>query len=256
MSTASDVLSYCKSQIGIKESPKNSNNVKYNTAYYGHNVSGSQYAWCSTFLWYCFNKTAKGLYPKNANAAYAQDEVVSKCGGKWIMKKTNSSTTRKAYLKKAKPGDIVCFDFGAYSCYRQHVGIILSVEGDHFVTIEGNTSANGSQSNGGMVCKKTRRYSDICSAARPNFQPAPKKHYTGELPSATVSSKTGTVANIKRWQKFLNWWGASLSVDGDFGSATEKATKKFQSKYELEADGIVGAKTRKQAKFVASNEVH
>ena len=32
-------------------------------------------------------------------------------------------------------------------------------------------------------------------------------------------------------------------IDGDFGSATEKAVKKYQSKHGLDSDGIVGLLT-------------
>ena len=41
-------------EVGITEYPPNSNNVKYNTWYYGHPVQGSNYPWCCTFLSYLF----------------------------------------------------------------------------------------------------------------------------------------------------------------------------------------------------------
>ena len=44
--TAKNIISMAASQIGIKEQPANSNKVKYNTEYYGHEVSGSAYPWC------------------------------------------------------------------------------------------------------------------------------------------------------------------------------------------------------------------
>ena len=39
--TAERILSAARAEIGVKESPANSNRVKYNTAYYGRAVSGS-----------------------------------------------------------------------------------------------------------------------------------------------------------------------------------------------------------------------
>lgn len=48
------ILAVARSQIGTKESPKNSNNVIYNTWYYGHAVSGDAYPWCMTFVEWCF----------------------------------------------------------------------------------------------------------------------------------------------------------------------------------------------------------
>ena len=39
--TAERIISAARAEIGVKESPANSNRVKYNTAYYGREVSGS-----------------------------------------------------------------------------------------------------------------------------------------------------------------------------------------------------------------------
>ena len=68
------VIAVAKSQLGTKEAPKNSNNVVYNTWYYGHAVSGNAYPWCMTFVEWCFahvfTKMAKpkptytGIIPK------------------------------------------------------------------------------------------------------------------------------------------------------------------------------------------------
>lgn len=52
--TASELIEIAASQIGTKESPANSNNVKYNTWYYGKAVSGSAYPWCAVFVCWCF----------------------------------------------------------------------------------------------------------------------------------------------------------------------------------------------------------
>ena len=61
--------------------------------------------------------------------------------------------------------------------------------------------------------------------------------------------KKGSKGNeVKQWQQFL----LSLEfepgeADGIFGTKTHNATKKFQQKYELDADGIVGPNTYKVA---------
>ena len=52
--TAARLVEIAKSQIGVKESPSGSNNVKYNTWYYGKAVSGSAYPWCCVFVEWCF----------------------------------------------------------------------------------------------------------------------------------------------------------------------------------------------------------
>ena len=68
---------------------------------------------------------AGSLYPHNSNAAYAQDQIVSKCGGKWVMKKNTSKETRKAYLRMAKPGDVVLV------LGKGHEKSILRADGPH-----------------------------------------------------------------------------------------------------------------------------
>lgn len=63
--TADMIVATALAEVGVKESPKNSNNVKYNTWYYGHPVHGSAYPWCMVFVQWCFahvkeaKKTAK-----------------------------------------------------------------------------------------------------------------------------------------------------------------------------------------------------
>ena len=54
MATAKKYLRCCAEGMGVKESPANSNNVKYNTWYYGKSVSGSSYPWCMAFVQWCF----------------------------------------------------------------------------------------------------------------------------------------------------------------------------------------------------------
>ena len=56
--------------------------------------------------------------------------------------------------------------------------------------------------------------------------------------------KIGSTGNsVKEWQKYLNSQGYNLTVDGDFGSNTEAATKSFQKANGLTVDGIVGSQT-------------
>lgn len=169
MPTASEVMAIAKKQIGYKESPPNSNRTKY-----GKKFGLNGQPWCFIFEWWCGWKAAKKYggsnpFPHNANAAYGQDDIVNKMGGTWVLKKTTSRDARKAALKRYRAGDCVDFDFGRMNAYRQHTGLVEKVVGEYVYCIEGNTSASGSQSNGGMVCRKKRHYTDICSAARPKY---------------------------------------------------------------------------------------
>lgn len=49
------ILARATAEVGTTEYPANSNNVKYNTWYYGHPVSGKNYPWCCTFVSWVFN---------------------------------------------------------------------------------------------------------------------------------------------------------------------------------------------------------
>lgn len=66
----------------------------------------------------------------------------------------------------------------------------------------------------------------------------------------TITLKYGmTGEQVKRLQKCLNKIiKAGLAVDGSFGAKTLAAVKKFQKKYGLEVDGIVGTITRAKIK--------
>src|SRR5579885_3058111 len=57
----------------------------------------------------------------------------------------------------------------------------------------------------------------------------------------TSSGSTGSA--VKALQRQLNAHGASLTVDGDFGPATQAAVKSFQSSHGLTTDGIAGPQT-------------
>ena len=61
---------------------------------------------------------------------------------------------------------------------------------------------------------------------------------------------------MKTLQELLNQLGASLTVDGDFGSRTETAVKAFQKKAGLKQDGKYGDQTHAALMTaVADNDV-
>lgn len=233
MATAKQVMNYARSQIGYCESPKNSNRTKYGKAF---GVNGEP--WCFIFEWACGNAVDKknNPFPHNSNAAYGQDEIVSKKGGTWIMKKNKSRSARKAALKKYKEGDCVDFDFGAMDAYRRHTGLVDHVEGAYVYVVEGNTTPdgkNGSQSNGGMVAMKKRHYSAICSCARPKYtngKPEP-------LEPLEVDGEMGYETNC-RLQRLLK-----VSEDGEIGPTTTRAWQKKIGMAKKDQDGEWGTKT-------------
>ena len=153
--TADKILNIACREIGVKESPANSNRVKYNTAYYGREVSGGNYAWCAAFVWWCFREAgASSLY----------------YGGK----KTAYCPTLKSYHKTQavsggyQPGDVVFFNFSGGK-NAAHVGICESWDGSYITTIDGNTGT-GNEANGGAVMRRRRHKKYIVGAYRPTYQ--------------------------------------------------------------------------------------
>lgn len=82
------------------------------------------------------------------------------------------------------------------------------------------------------------------------------KVYGGEMPKLSAKGyleKGDRGAEVKKWQKYLVWFGYKIEVDGIFGVNTKKATMDFQTKMGFSKkwiDGMVGSKTIKEAKKV------
>lgn len=49
------LMAIASGEVGTTEYPPNSNNVKYNTWFYGHQVQGSKYPWCCVYISWLFN---------------------------------------------------------------------------------------------------------------------------------------------------------------------------------------------------------
>lgn len=147
--TAAKVLDIARAEIGVKESPANSNCVKYNTWFYGKSVAGTAYPWCMAFVQWCFWRAGGPNLYKTASCNMLLE---------WF--KANQPN---AVCSKPRVGDIVIYTFG-------HTGIVESIGNGEFTAIEGNTSISGSQSNGGEVCRKTRKLYSAKAFLRPEYK--------------------------------------------------------------------------------------
>jgi len=149
--TVEKILDVARKELGNTESPAGSNRTKY-----GKWFGLDGYAWCMMFVQWCFNEAgALKLLPKKT-ASCGDLMRAAKTAGQWVT-------------KDFRPGDVVIYDFPGGAA-TDHTGIIERVTASGVVAIEGNTSQSGSQSNGGMVCRKTRPYSQIVGAVRPKFK--------------------------------------------------------------------------------------
>lgn len=159
--TVKQVLNLARKQIGTKAT--NYRRCKYNTWYYGREVSGDEYHWCVVFIQWLFAMlgAAALLFTKTANV-----------GAQAVAFKNKGKLVTKNY----KPGDLLIFHWsnkkstwisGVYTL--DHIGILEKVNADgSYTTIEGNTG----DSTNGEVMRRTRYASQISCACRPDYADA------------------------------------------------------------------------------------
>lgn len=148
-------------------------------------------------------------------------------------------------------GDFIFFRTSRYR--YAHVGRVVAVDSAKVYTIEGNTSGDGGVvANGGGVFRKSYSLGswNIVGYGRPKWKdgerdaPAEEKEAEKMLDMQVRMLKRGMEgADVKTLQAALIAYGFSCGAsgaDGDFGSGTEAALKKFQTRYALGADGIAG----------------
>ena len=161
MATANEILAVARKELGVKEYPSNSNNVKYNTAYYGQEVwdgkAGGKYPWCMVFIWWLFREAG-------APELFYGGRKTASCGTLMDYAKANIQWVTGNY----RPGDIVIMDFPGNKAKTDHCGIVVTALTDGVRTIEGNTGV-GNDSNGGEVMERTRPLSVILGAYRPHY---------------------------------------------------------------------------------------
>ncbi len=146
--TAEQTVALAASQVGIAETA--TNNVKYNTEYYGSAVSGSAFSWCCVFVWWLFHSL-------DADALYYGGEKTASCTTLYNWAKAAGLAIYGDY----QPGDIVFYDWDK-SGDCDHVGIVERVDGNTVYTIEGNQND--------AVTRMSRPSSAISAAYRPKYK--------------------------------------------------------------------------------------
>ena len=197
MATASEILALAKKEIGVKESPAGSNDVKYNTEYYGRRVSGGDWAWCAVFVWWLFQQAdASNLYYDGDKTAYVPTLVT------WAKKKG-------LVVDTPKPGDLVCFDFKNNN-RAGHVGVCESWDGQYVTTIDGNTGT-GNEANGGCVMRRRRHKKYIFAIIRPKYDMERVEAQEDDdmdiskLTDEDISALADRIDRLRGKQKPSNW---------------------------------------------------
>lgn len=154
MGTLTNLLRIAEQQIGVCESPPNSNNVRYNTWYYGREVMGSAYPWCMVFCQWVYTQADIKLPVRTASCTTLMDYA-----------KNQKSFVSSNY----QPGDLLLFNFDGKKTVATHCGILEFTNGINIKSIEGNT-ATANDTNGGTVMLRDRTTSQVVGAFRPIFE--------------------------------------------------------------------------------------
>ena len=244
MAKASDIIKLAKTYVGTKESPANSNNVIFNTHYYGREVYdglwGCSFPWCATFVWDIFRMAG-------ASSLFYYGKKTASC---FAIQSWGQQQKLQVGRDGGQCGDIVLFDWNA-NAQPDHVGLIISRNDDgSYQTIEGNTSVT-SNSNGGEVQIRTRSKSCIMMIIRPKYEPetsnptptpVKEEKVNVELPVLKKGSSNKSVHAAMVLMKEKGYYPYTIPAwDNLFGAKMEEGVKRMQREHNLGVDGIIGA---------------
>lgn len=165
------ILAIAKSKVGIKESPAGSNNVIFNTLFYGREVRdgdkpGAAYPWCGTSLSEIFQEAKLPLGTIDYRRGFAGCIYAVKCLSDPTLKHKKWGTI--VSFEDAQPGDIIFYDWNQDKKW-DHTGILHNkdLHAKTFFAYEGNT-AIGNDSNGGEFMDRPRKVFGGLIFVRPN----------------------------------------------------------------------------------------
>ena len=221
MPTAQDVVDIAESQIGYSRWDDPQAGTKYGRWYAG--LTGESYygqsgvPYCAMFVSWVFDQAK--VECAGLPGAYCP-----------AMLQTALDDGATVSLDNARMGDVVYFDWGSDG-ESDHVGIIVANHGTYYETIEGNTSdtSSGSQSNGGVVARKTRSLGTVCGVVRP--------YYGSSDDGGTVSGKLeidGILGpqSVSEWQRQMG-----VSVDGVVSGQLEDCKSSYPALDSVEFGG-------------------
>jgi len=161
--TVARIIEVALAEIGTIETDEN-------VTKYGAFTKADGLPWCGSFVNWCYDQAGVKI-----------PSMVSTAAGAHTMKEQARWIDKDPAL-----GDLCFMDFPHDGIDRiSHIGIVVKVGKVSVLTIEGNTSGEGDQRNGGMVMLK-RRYmgKEIVGFARPRLVT-----YNGELPVVALIPK-------------------------------------------------------------------
>lgn len=95
----------------------------------GYGISSQRYDWCAFFVSWCGGQCyPNSPWPLSGSSGTIRNDAISK----------NVYHDRAGYTPQ--PGDIIFFDWPSKEGAPNHVGIVIGVDGQYVITVEGNTS--------------------------------------------------------------------------------------------------------------------
>ena len=196
-----DIINVASSQIGYQEG---NNSSQLNGSAYGSGDYteygrwyGVQSLWCAMFVSWCASTAgiSTGIVPKHSYTV---------SGLQWFMNQGRAYSRAQVAAGQytPQPGDIIYFKYARNNAMTNHVGIVTGYSNGMIHTIEGNTSAAGYSSNGGVVAPKTYSISNsyIVYICKPNYKGA-------TIQASSYSSGSVSIpAHYKDWVFDANYY--------------------------------------------------
>ena len=156
---AETIVQKALAYVGTTENPKGSNNVVFNTDYYGRVINDPGYAWCVTFVWDIFRMCG-------ASDLFYNGQKTAACSVVYTWGVQKKLTVKKSDVRR---GDLVLFDWNGNNS-PDHIGFALGPAKDGKVeTVEGNTDD--------CVATRSRNMTDVCLVIRPLYTPDETPQY-------------------------------------------------------------------------------
>lgn len=256
--TASALIKIAEAEIGYHEKASNAsldsktaNSGSKNYQKYGRdlnkagffNGNKNGFEWCAQFVTWCAWKLTGEDRKKAESILCVAGTLSAGCG--FAM---NYYKKAGRFDKNPKVGDQIFFKYSNDDSTADHTGIVVRVTDSLIETIEGNTD--------NQVKRKaySRDSKIIVGYGHPRYDAEPKKKTKKVAKECTivmpVLRKGSTGAAVKTLQRLLRQLQyvdkdgkTLLIVDGNFGSNTEAAVKRYQQNHLNGVDGIVGKKT-------------
>jgi len=233
------VIEVAEEQIGYHEGANNYNKYAPDLEqWYGWNIQSQP--WCDIFVDWCF-VTAYGM----ELASKLLCEPVGSASASCAVSMSRFQSAGQFTFDCPRVGDQVFFGAGGGS----HTGLVVSVDGNSFETIEGNTSdgvyrRRHSVGDGYTYGFGHPDYSLVDEGAQETTEPErelyavvvqlPKLrrgdigYYVQEMQSQLVLHKCAPENTIRR----------DGTCDGEFGDGTERALNRFKATRGLEQNGV------------------